>query len=162
MTDRRSCVERPVVARSLVAYYGLIQAAHLVALLRAALLLLVTRHLTFPALPPPAGWTDQARYFLVTLGALDTLLIGPSFVFVAGYFRRAHWHRWLGLATLGAFTASAFAFAGGTLPSGAWAAHPWAYLSLVVAFLPVAALLIVLTIAPQQHVGYLQRPSDQT
>jgi hypothetical protein len=144
MTDRRPCLERPLVARGLVAYYGFIQAAHLVALVRAAILLLTTGRLTFPAPPPPTGWTDQARYFLVTLGLLDTFLILLSFAFVAGYFARAPWHPWLGLATLSAFVASAFAFAGGTLPTGAWAAHPLAYLSLVLAFLPVAVLFFVL------------------
>ncbi|HSJ58675.1 MAG TPA: hypothetical protein VLC95_15940 [Anaerolineae bacterium] len=153
MTDRRPCLERPLVARGLVAYYGFIQAAHLIALLRAAILLLTTGRLTFPAPPPPPGWTDQARYFLVTLGLLDTFLILLSFAFVAGYFARARWHSWLGLATLSAFVASAFAFAGGTLPTGAWAAHPLAYLSLVLAFLPVVPLFLfcLAATAREQH-----------
>lgn len=46
----------------------------------------------------------------------------------------------LAAACVPAFVTSALAFAGGTLPSGAWAAHPIAYLSLVLVFLPVAVL----------------------
>lgn len=131
------------LAKLLVAYYGLIQTVHLVVLARAATLLLVNGSITFPAPPPPGGWTTQASHFLVGLGGVDAANAMAALAFVYGFFSRARWRYWLGTLTLSVAGCSALLFAYGTIASGAWAHNPVSYLSITLAFAPVAALTIL-------------------
>jgi hypothetical protein len=132
-----------LLARVLVAYYGFIQALHLVLLARAAFILWRGGPFPFPAPPPSGGWSDQARYFLLGTGVMDALTIVLVLVFVSAYFLRASWSMWLGIVTLATFNTSAALFGLGTLPSGAWGEHPVAYLGMVVAFLPILLLFVL-------------------
>jgi hypothetical protein len=132
--------------RVLIAYYGVLQCAHLGALIRALVLLRTRGYLGFPAPPPENGWTLQALEFLFGMGVADFLNILLSLYFVFLFFKtRARWG-YLGIATLSVSTFSALVFAYGTFKSGAWFLHPYAYASLVILFLPVAALMIVFVI----------------
>jgi hypothetical protein len=127
-------------AEYLVAYYGIVEALHLVALLRAGVIWLRQGAIGYPSPPPPSGWSPQAQAFLIGTAVLDALNIGIAWLFAYGYFTKASWRWWVGGITLTAAHYSALVFAGGTGASGAWQAHPLAYLSLVILFAPVGIL----------------------
>ena len=131
---------RTALARALIAYYGVIQAVHLMAIARSFALLMRSGEITFLGQPPPGGWTVQAQHFLVGLGAIDVVNAVLALVFVYGYFSRARWWFWLGTLTLTTSVCSALAYGYGTMASGAWIDHLAEYLILVVAFVPVAVL----------------------
>jgi hypothetical protein len=131
------------LARFLVGYYGFIQVIHIIALAQAAALFIMTGRIPFPALPPLEGWSPQASHFLVGLGAADAVTAALAVAFVFGYFSQARWRVWLGTLTLTSTVCSAVVFAYGTMASGAWADNPLEYLSLVVAFTPVAVLFVM-------------------
>lgn len=130
-------------ARCLVAYYGFIQAAHLIVLVRAAALLILNGGFGFPAPPPPGGWSPQTEVFLVGIGAADAVNAVIAFAFVYGYFSRARWWSWVGAVTLAIAAYSAVVFVYGTIASGAWAHNPLGYLSVASAFVPVAILMVL-------------------
>lgn len=134
----------PTWLRFLVAYYGVIQSAHLVALARALIILRTSGSLDYPALPPEGGWSIQAQEFLVGMGIADFLNILLSMYFVILFFKARTGWTYMGILSLSASTFSAIVFAYGTLRSGAWVSNPVAYPSLVLLFLPVEFLLIVL------------------
>ena len=134
------------MAKFLVAYFGLVQIAHLVALAWAAVLLILTGRIPFPAPPPPGGWSPQARHFLIGLGVADAVTALLAVAFVFGYFSSANWCVWLGMLTLTSAVCSAVVFAYGTIASGAWACHPVEYLSLAIAFTPVAVLFVLFNV----------------
>jgi hypothetical protein len=127
----------------LVAYYGLLEAAHLAVLAWAGLRYLRTRALGFPAAPPPEGWDAQVVPFLVGTAVLDAFNVLLAWTFVYGYWRRARWRWWVGGITLTAALYSAIVFCAGTAASGAWQHRPAGYLSMVVAALPVIALAVL-------------------
>ncbi len=130
------------LAKALVAYYGFIQALHLIAIGRASVMLEATGEMTFPAPPPAGGWSPQAEYFFVGVGAIDALNAVIALVFVYGFFKGARWRGWLGTLslTIAAYSALLFAFA--TIPTGAWTFRPVEYLIIVVAFAPVLVLMV--------------------
>ena len=88
------------LAKILVAYYALIQVLHLIAIGRATVVLETRGELSFPAPPPAGGWSEQASYFFVGVGAIDALNAVIALVFVYGFFRRARWRGWLGTLSL--------------------------------------------------------------
>jgi hypothetical protein len=127
-------------ARTLIAYYGILQSLHLVVLVRAGVILLLQGRFPFPILPPPGGWDPQIIPFMLGLGTTDLagILLGLCFVYrslIKGSFYRRQ-----GVISLTIFITGAVVFAIGTLPSGAWAAHPIPYGSMAVLFLPTAIL----------------------
>lgn len=130
-------------ARFLVGYYGFIQVAHIIAIARAAIVLGVSQTITFPAPPPPGGWSPQTNHFLIAMGAADAVNAVVALVFVYGYFAGARWRVWLGTLSLAISAYSAVIFAYGTIASGAWAHHPAGYLSITMVFIPVAVLMIL-------------------
>ena len=130
------------LAKILVAYYGLVQALHLIAIGRATVLLGTGGELTFPAPPPAAGWSEQAINFFVGVGAIDALNAVIALEFVYGFFRGARWRGWLGAITLTVAAYSALLFAFATIPTGAWAHRPVEYLVIVVVFAPVLVLMV--------------------
>lgn len=132
--------------RGLVAYYGFFEAAHAAALIWAGIRLLLTGEIGFPALPPDCGWEGQVRSFLLVMGVLDGLNVPLAWLFVYAYLRRARWRWTLGGVTLIAMAYSAMAFAGGTIPSGAWADRPLPYLAIAAAFVPVGLLMVLYAI----------------
>lgn len=129
-------------ARVLVAYYGLVQAAHIIALAISLSLLVRDGELTLLAPPPTDGWSAQTHHFLVGLGAIDAVNAVLALVFVYGCFSHARWWFWLGTTTLTVSVCSALVYAYGTMRSGAWGDHLAQYLTLVVVFVPVAVLAV--------------------
>jgi hypothetical protein len=129
-------------ARVLVAYYGFIQALHLIAIGRASVMLEATGEMTFPAPPPAGGWSPQAENFFVGVGAIDALNAVIALAFVYGFLKGTRWRAWLGTLTLTISAYSALLFAFATLPTGAWALRPAEYLIIVVAFAPVLVLMV--------------------
>jgi hypothetical protein len=127
----------------LVAYYGLVEAAHLAVLAWAGLRLLRTGTLGFPAAPPPDGWSPQVMPFLIGTAVLDALNVFLAWAFVYGYWMRARWRWWVGSSTLTATLYSAIVFAIGTIASGAWHHQPAGYLAIAVVALPVIALAVL-------------------
>jgi hypothetical protein len=130
--------------KALVAYFGLIQTAHIVAILRAAWLLRTPGPFPFPAPPPVGGWTDQTLQFMMAMGAIDLVNALASLVFVWGFFKRTPWRLHLGIINLTVATYSALQFAYGTILSGAWGEHPIAYFSMVLVYIPIALFTIAL------------------
>ncbi len=130
------------LGRILVAYYGLVEVLHLIAIGRATVVLDMTGEMTFPAPPPAGGWSEQAGYFFVGVGVIDALNVIIALIFVYGYFRRARGRDWLGAITLTVAAYSALLFAFATIPTGAWAQRPVEYAVIVVAFAPVLVLML--------------------
>jgi len=64
------------------AYYGLLQSAHVVTLMRGGVVLLKTGEMPFPAPSPPGGWSPQAIPFLVGMGIVDFVAICLALIFV--------------------------------------------------------------------------------
>ncbi len=130
------------MAKILVAYFGFVEILHLIAIGRATVVLETTGEMTFPAPPPAGGWSEQAGYFFVGVGAIDALNVIIALIFVYGYFRRAPWRDWLGTLTLTVAAYSALLFAFATVPTGAWTHRPVEYAVIVVAFAPVLVLML--------------------
>lgn len=126
----------------LVIYFGIVQSAHLIVLLRAAIILAVSGRLVFPAAPPPEGWTIQAQHCLLGNGLIDALNIAASLLFIGAYLKRRPWQRPLGLIALTAQLYSALLFGIVTIQSGAWMTHPVGYFSLAILYLPIFILTV--------------------
>lgn len=122
-------------------YYGILQSAHLLSLVRAGYLYLTWGSMPFPAPPPDPGWQAQVVPFLLAMGAVDgaAALIGLLTAFQ--YFVRGNLLLKPLLVSLLIAVTSAGIFAVGTIFSGAWAAHPLQYLLLGVLFSPLFPLL---------------------
>jgi len=149
------------LARCLVGYYGFIQTIHIIVLARAAVLFIVTGRIAFPAPPPLEGWSPQASHFLVGLGSADAVTAVLSMAFVVGYFSHARWRIWLGTLALTSAMCSAVVFAYGTIASGAWADNLLEYLSLLVAFAPVAVLFVMFGLWVIEG-RFSESPADQS
>ena len=126
----------------MITYYGLLQGLHLLVLIRAGAIMLLEGRFPFPVLPPPSGWADGAIPFMLGLGATDVIgiLLGITFVYQSLFKNRMDYR--LGVISLTIFITGAIIFAFGTFPSGAWAAHPIAYWTMVILFLPTLVLYI--------------------
>ena len=135
---------KPFPLRPLILYYGLLQTLHLLTLARAGLLILLGAPAPFPILPPPGGWTDQAMAFLYGLAFTDVIGILLGIRFAAKMISQKELDRTLGILSLTIFITGAIGFAAGTIPSGAWAAHPAAYGAMMVLFAPAPFLLLQL------------------
>jgi hypothetical protein len=136
--------QRSTFARILVAYSGLIQGAHILAMVRSYSLFKQSGEITFLAQPPVGGWSTQTTHFLISLGAIDFVNALFVFLFVFGYFTRARYWYWLGTSTLTVSVVSALVYGYGTIASGAWAGNLVEYLILVLVFIPVAVLFVLL------------------
>jgi hypothetical protein len=137
----------------LVAYCGLIQSVHIIALVRSYSLFRQSGEITFLAQPPPGGWSPQAEHFLISLGAIDFINALLVLVFVYGYFLQARWWYWLGTSTLTVSIITALVYAYGTIASGAWGGNPVEYLILVFVFIPITILFILFGIWGVQGYG---------
>jgi hypothetical protein len=126
----------------LIAYYGLIQSAHIFSISRSFSLFMQSGEITFLAWPPLGGWSAQAQYFLISLGAIDFFTALFALIFIYGYFSQRRWWFWLGTSTLTVSVISALVYGYGTIASGAWENHLPKYMILVVLFIPVAVLYI--------------------
>jgi hypothetical protein len=132
--------DNPKWAKILIGYYGLLQTLHLMVLIRAGAILLLEGGSPFPILPPPGGWTQQTMHFLVGLGITDSVGILLGMIFAVQFLTKRRFNRRLGVISLTTFITGAIVFAIGTLVNGAWAAHPLAYGSMAILFLPVPFL----------------------
>jgi hypothetical protein len=112
----------------------------LLTLTRAGLLILAGEPAPFPILPPPEGWSAQAMAFLYGLAGADVVGIVLGILFAVQNTFQQHFNPRLGLISLTIFFSGAAIFAAGTFPSGAWAAHPISYLSMVALFIPTVVL----------------------
>ena len=128
----------------LITYYGVLQCLHLGVLARAGWILLGGQRIPFPILPPPGGWEAQAMNFFYGLGATDVIGILLGILFAYRAVIKKDFNRRSGLLSLTIFITGAAVFGAGTIPSGAWAAHPVAYWVMVVLFLPAGLLFIKL------------------
>jgi hypothetical protein len=135
--------QRSTFTKILVAYCGLIQSAHILALTRSYTLLRQSGEITFLAQPPSGGWSFQAEHFLISLGAIDFVNALLVLVFVYGYFSRTRWWYWLGTVTLTVSMITALVYAYGTIASGAWGGNLVEYLVLAIVFVPVGVLFVL-------------------
>jgi len=128
----------------LIAYYGILQSLHLLVLIRAGYMLLQGEPAPFPILPPPGGWQEQSIPFMFGLAGMDVIgiILGIYYSFKT-FFKQEH-ILLLGILSLTIFISGAVVFAAGTYPSGAWAAHPLSYWSMVILFAPVPYLYVKL------------------
>jgi len=122
-------------------YYGILQSAHLLSLIRAGYLYLTWGSIPFPAPPPDPGWHAQVVPFLMALGALDGAAALIGLLTAYQFFVRKNLLLKPLLTSLLVALTSAVVFAVGTIFSGAWAAHPLQYLLLVILFSPLFPLL---------------------
>ena len=130
--------------RFLTAYYGVLQSLHLLTLAYAGLQILQGDPAPFPILPPHIGWTDQTMAFLYGLAGTDVVGILLGIFFATRAILKKDYKPRLGILSLTIFITGAIVFGAGTLPSGAWAAHPVAYWAMVVLFLPSVVLYYLL------------------
>jgi hypothetical protein len=79
-------------------------------------------------------------HFLVGLGITDSVGILLGMIFAVQFLTKRRFNRRLGVISLTTFITGAIVFAIGTLVNGAWAAHPLAYGSMAILFLPVPFL----------------------
>ncbi len=88
--------------------------------------------------------------FFYGLGATDVIgiLLGILFAFRAVI--KNNFNPSYGLLSLTIFITGAAVFGAGTIPSGAWAAHPVAYGVMVVLFLPTGLLFTKLLADPNK------------
>ncbi len=124
----------------LVYWFGSIQALHFGVLIRAAFIYQAQHIIIFPAPPPVDGWSEQAMFFLLALGITDSLLIVLSLIFVYGFLTGKIWYPLIGFCASGASIVTALVFALGTIPAGAWQAHPFSYAVITLIFLPFLLL----------------------
>jgi len=130
--------------KKLALYYGLLQSLHMLTLARAGLLILQGAAYPFPILPPPGGWAEQSMAFLFGLAGMDIIGILLGILFAGQVLFERKLNRLLGFLSLTIFIIGAVVFAAGTFPSGAWAAHPVAYGSMVILFAPALLLYLFL------------------
>ena len=128
------------ILKPLMIYYGLLQIMHLLTLAYAGILILQGNPAPFPILPPPGGWSDQAMAFLYGLAGTDIIGILLGILFAYRFTVQKRFNRRLGILSLTVFITGALVFGAGTLPSGTWAAHPFAYWAMVALFLPSLVL----------------------
>ncbi len=102
--------------------------------------MLLEKRFPFPILPPPGGWADGVIPFMLGLGATDVIGILLGITFACQVLFKHRLNRQLGVISLTIFITGAIVFAVGTLPSGAWAAHPVAYGAMAILFLPALGL----------------------
>lgn len=133
------------LTRVLIVYLVPLQLVHLAFLARAGWIWWTSGRIPFPALPPPGGWAPQVVPFLLSLGIVDAFVALLTLIFVVAHIRNHPRSRTLGLVSLSAMTYSALVYAGGTILTGAWAAHPAAYFAVAAAFTPVFVLGALLT-----------------
>ncbi|NOZ50588.1 MAG: hypothetical protein GXP37_11155 [Chloroflexi bacterium] len=127
----------------LVAWYGFYQLIHIGVNIQG-LFQLSAGSITFPAPPPPGGWTDQAIAFFIPMASLDLFNAFLTMLFVYGYFTRRKWRWWLGIVTLTVSLYAAFLFNYATWASDAWTeATRSSYLFINITFLPVAVLYVL-------------------
>jgi hypothetical protein len=121
----------------------MVQALHVLALATAGWRLLGAGDITLLAPAPPEGWSEQARYFLVGLGALDALVALIVLALVWRYLRGRGWNREWGIACLTASTFSAGIYAYVAVVSGAYRQEPAFYGALAALFLPILLFFVL-------------------
>ena len=124
----------------LMLWVGCVQFLHFGALIRATYYYLKTGTIGFPAPPPLSGWEPQTVYFLFGCGITDSILILLTLYFVMSFFFKGTLNITLGLLSLGSSMVTALIFAIGTIPTGAWSDHPWAYGIMSILFTPFLVL----------------------
>ena len=132
------------VVKRLAGYYGLLQIVHISSLAYGGYVILRSGRMTFLAQPPLEGWSPQVIPFLLGLGIADAFAAGLGIYFSYQAVVKNTIESRLGLVSTSIALASALTFLVGTLSSGAWAQHPFEYLSMVVLFSPIPFLFLIL------------------
>jgi hypothetical protein len=127
--------------RLLVAAFGLYQLGHIISNIRGAFLYFNSGTISFPALPPPGGWSQDMVQIFVDMASMDTLNAVASLVFVWAYFQHKPWRLWLGTITLTLSMYAAILFNLSAYQAGAWVGdNLWSYIFINVTYLPVLVL----------------------
>lgn len=127
--------------RLLVTAFGLYQLGHLISNIRGAFIYFDTRAISFPALPPPSGWSSDMVHVFVDMASMDTLNAVASLIFVWAYFQQKPWRLWLGTITLTLSVYAAILFNLSAYQAGAWVGENlWSYILINVTYLPVVVL----------------------
>ncbi|MGE5457756.1 MAG: hypothetical protein ACM3RX_05320 [Methanococcaceae archaeon] len=137
----------------LILWYALFQAVHLIFLLKAGYVVLTKLKFTFPASPPERGWNPQSALFLICMGGIDFIVILLSFLFFFSFLRKKSYTFRLGVINLSQMVYSAFFFGAATFACGAWYTHPYEYLGMATAFIPVFILFLLYCFSPAQDIG---------
>jgi hypothetical protein len=126
--------------KSLIYYYGLLQSAHIIAMVVSGIGWLREGDLGILALPPKGGWSPQGVHFLVGTGLGDFFIAICALFFVVQYNRKQRSAVVLGSVALTGSLYSAVVYAYGTVQSGAWLENPLTYTVMSVLFAPMVIL----------------------
>ena len=133
--------------RFLVLSFGLYQLCHILFNIRAGVILARSGVVSFPALPPPGGWSPDMLYVYTDMAIMDTLNALASLIFVWGFFQHKSWHIWLGTITVTLSLYAAILFNLTAFQAGAWAGdNLGAYLFINITYLPVFVLWVIVMV----------------
>lgn len=121
----------------LAGYYAILQASHLVFLVRAGLILQQTGRVPFPASPPSGGWHPSVIPFLMGMASADALAAILGVYFSYSFLVKGLLKPLTGIISLSIALSSAVVYLFGTLPAGAWGQNPVSYLIVLLAFSPI-------------------------
>lgn len=129
-------VKKTEPSKGLIIYYGILQSAHLVALIRAGILMLSGNAAPFPILQPTSGWGEQSMAFMFGLAGMDVVGIFLGIIFSFNTLVKLKFRPLLGIISLTIFISGAIIFGVGTFASSAWFIHPLSYWIMAALFSP--------------------------
>ncbi len=146
-------MKRDRLTQLLVVCFGLYQLGHMLSNFVAAYLYATQGVISFPALPPPGGWSQDMVHVYIDMASMDTLNAIASLVFVWAYFKARPWHLWLGTVTLTLSFYAGILFNLTAYQAGAWLGdNLWLYLFINITYIPIAVLW-----AQVMYQGYKRR-----
>jgi hypothetical protein len=134
----------PIRIIQLSKYYAFLQIFHVLFLARAGLIFILQGEMPFPAQPPPGGWVPETIPFMFGMGFMDALAAGIAIYAGWMLIKRDHYQLPLWIISIHIALSSAVVYCFGTMPSGAWLAHPIGYGIVALLFSPLIFLFIYL------------------